>query len=86
MLAARTFVAPIGRQSYRIAPRAAGTLSFHNQRFFASQSDRVAKFNGVKDSNVRAHPPTLPNLAVESWPRRGGKQNIHSIAMTFNMR
>ncbi|KAG7121517.1 hypothetical protein HYQ46_010829 [Verticillium longisporum] len=49
MLAARAFSAPIGRQSLRVAPRAAGVVAF--QRFYSAQGDRVAKFNGVKDAS-----------------------------------
>ncbi|KAM0328015.1 hypothetical protein ACHAQA_005416 [Verticillium albo-atrum] len=49
MLAARAFSAPIGRQSLRVAPRAAGAVAF--QRFYSAQQDRVAKFNGIKDAS-----------------------------------
>ncbi|KAL2171998.1 hypothetical protein VTG60DRAFT_735 [Thermothelomyces hinnuleus] len=52
MLALRSIAAPVQRQCWRAAPRAAVTLSLQNQRLYSSQ-DRVAKFNGQKDSQGR---------------------------------
>ncbi|KAH6631895.1 hypothetical protein F5144DRAFT_490431 [Chaetomium tenue] len=52
MLALRSIAAPVQRQSWRAAPRAAVTLSLQNQRLYSSQ-ERVAKFNGQKDAQGR---------------------------------
>jgi isocitrate dehydrogenase (NAD+) len=48
MLAIRAVSAPVRSQCMRATPRAAFTLSFQNRRFY---SDKVAKFNGVKDAS-----------------------------------
>ncbi|KAL2153305.1 hypothetical protein VTH82DRAFT_4460 [Thermothelomyces myriococcoides] len=52
MLALRSIAAPVQRQCWRAAPRAAVNLSLQNRRLYSSQ-ERVAKFNGQKDSQGR---------------------------------
>ncbi|KAK4042845.1 hypothetical protein C8A01DRAFT_33095 [Parachaetomium inaequale] len=52
MLALRSIAAPVQRQCWRTAPRAAVTLSLQNQRLYSSQ-ERVAKFDGKKDAQGR---------------------------------
>lgn len=53
MLAIRAIAAPARRQCLRAAPRAAVTVSLHNQRYYSAQHDRVAKFTGQKDNSGR---------------------------------
>ncbi|KAI9897023.1 hypothetical protein N3K66_008045 [Trichothecium roseum] len=48
MLAIRAFSSPMPRQCLRVAPRAAATWALSAQRNYSS--DKVAKYNGVKDS------------------------------------
>ncbi|CAG9944378.1 unnamed protein product [Clonostachys rosea f. rosea IK726] len=50
MLSLRAFSSPLPRQCLRAAPRAAATWSISNQRFYSSAGDRVAKYEGTKDS------------------------------------
>jgi len=51
MLSLRAFASPLPRQCLRTAPRAAATWSLSVQRSYSSANDKVAKYNGNKDSN-----------------------------------
>ncbi|KAI6781104.1 Isocitrate dehydrogenase [NAD] subunit-like protein [Emericellopsis cladophorae] len=51
MLSLRAFASPLPRQCLRTAPRAAATWSLSVQRSYSSANEKVAKYNGNKDSN-----------------------------------
>jgi len=51
MLAIRAISSPARRQCSASVSRAVASLPVQRQRFYSSQQDRVAQFNGEKDSN-----------------------------------
>ncbi|KAL2267696.1 hypothetical protein VTJ83DRAFT_4973 [Remersonia thermophila] len=53
MFALRSVAAPVQRQCFRAAPRAATSFVLQNQRLYSTQQDRVAKFDGKKDAQGR---------------------------------
>jgi len=50
MLSVRAFSSPLPRQCLRAAPRAAATWSLSAKRFYTPANERVAKYDGTKDS------------------------------------
>ncbi|KAL1842194.1 hypothetical protein VTJ49DRAFT_5881 [Mycothermus thermophilus] len=91
MFALRSVAAPVQRQCFRAAPRAATSFALQNQRLYSTQQDRVAKFDGKKDAQVsklfrllaclpacdhKLKPP--PHL--RSWHENHSKNNTATIS------